>query len=308
MYKDLRVLFIGIPDMAYVCLDGMVEANVNIVGVMGAKKNHITYYTFKQHVMSLGLNYIDYDDLCEDKLIENIKSLKPDIAVVCSFNYKVPKVLLDCVKGGFINTHPALLPDYRGPNPYSSVIINDEKETGVTLHLMDEEFDTGDIVLQKAIPIMSTDTMGTLFNKLNVLGLDMLLEALELFSIGKLERRKQPKDGNFKYAKKIDDNTLDFNKSAKYLERFVRALNPFITTRTTFRNIQVTVFSAEATDEDVEGFDNGTIVKVENDRIYVKTQKGLFVPTSIQFGGFFISSVKEFVRIMNPQVGERLGI
>lgn len=306
MYKDLRVLFVGIPDMAYVCLDGLSKAGVNIVGVIGAKKTHNTYNAFKIYTLNKGLRYIDYDNLTDESFINEIKSLNADIAVVCSFNYKVPKVMLDSVKGGFINTHPALLPDYRGPNPYSSVIINNEEYTGVTLHMMDEEFDTGDIVMQKKIQILKNETMGTLFNKLNALGLDMLIEALDLFSKGELKRTKQPK-GEFKYASKVETSVIDFNKSAEEIERFIRAINPYIIAKTFFRGIPLSVFSADVAEDDTDkNIPCGTIVKVDDEHIYIKTSKGLIMPTAIQFGGFLVSSSKEFVSLMRPREGEVL--
>ena len=135
-----RILFVGIPDMAYIGLDGLLMAGVNIVGVLGPKKDHNMYFDFKNFAQSRRLNYIDYDELDEDKLIKTITDLDVDAAVVCSFNYKIPKK--------FINVHPSMLPKYRGGNPYSRVIMNGETETGVTIHFMDEVFDTGDIIAQ----------------------------------------------------------------------------------------------------------------------------------------------------------------
>jgi len=304
MYKDLRVLFVGIPDMAYVCLDGMVKAGINIVGVVGPKKTHNTYQAFRTFVKQRNLNFIEFDDLEDEGFINNIRALNADIAVVCSFNYKVPKVMLDSVKGGFINTHPALLPDYRGANPYSAVIINNEKYTGVTLHMMDEDFDTGDIVLQRKLEIQDNDTMGTLFNKQNQLGLEMLLEALELYSKGEMIRTPQAK-GEFKSANKIKSNIINFEQDAESVERFIRGLNPFILAKTYFRGFPLTVFTAEVDKSKADkNLPCGAIAKVTKDRFYIKTKDGLIAPTSIQFGGFFVSTAKEFVAIVNPQVGE----
>ncbi|MBQ9688428.1 methionyl-tRNA formyltransferase [bacterium] len=303
MYKDLKVLFVGIPDMAYVCLDGLIKAGVNIVGVIGAKKTHNTYLAFKDFVLKNNLKYIEFDELTDKTFLEEVKSLDADIAVVCSFNYKIPKELLDCVKGGFINTHPALLPDYRGPNPYSSVIINGEDYTGVTLHFMDENFDTGDIISQKKIRIFEKETMGTIFNKLNALGLDMLIEALELYSNNAIIRVKQP-EGKFKYASRVETNIIDFeNLTATEAERFIRALNPYIIAKTHFRGLLLSIFSAEVVDEDIEGT-YGSLVKKDSERFYIKTKDGLLAPTSVQFGGFFISTSKEFISLINPQIGE----
>ena len=105
-----RILFVGIPDMAYIGLDGLLMAGVNIVGVLGPKKNHNMYFDFKNFTLSRGLNYIEYDELDEPRLIETIQTLDVEVAVVCSFNYKIPKVLLKSTKDGFINVHPSMLP------------------------------------------------------------------------------------------------------------------------------------------------------------------------------------------------------
>lgn len=302
-----RILFVGIPDMAYVCLDGLVKSGVNIVGVVGAKKDHPTYWGFKNFVKNYNLNFIEYDNLDDIYFINKIKELKADLAVVCSFNYKVPKVFIEALKDGFINVHPSLLPQYRGPNPYSAVILNNEQETGVTLHFMDEKFDTGDIVLQKKIPISQNETMGTLFNKLNIVGLDMLLEMLKTYEKGALPRRNQP-EGDFKKGKLLDEKslTIDYNKTAFETECLIRALNPFVLARTSFRGALTKVLTAEILNEDVPSeILPGTIVKIENDKFYIKTGKGLLAITSMQFGSFFAGTSKEFIQILNPKVGEK---
>ena len=168
-------MFVGIPDMAYIGLDGLLMAGVNIVGVLGPKKDHNMYEDFRNFTYSRRLNFIEYDELNEPQLIQKIKDLV-EAAVVCSFNYKIPKVLMEVTRDGFINVHPSMLPKYRGGNPYSRVIMNGETETGVTIHFMDEGFDTGDIIAQKAYHIHSKATMGTLFNELNVIGIELLLQ------------------------------------------------------------------------------------------------------------------------------------
>lgn len=302
-----RVLFVGIPDMAYVCLDGLNMSGVNIVGVIGPKKEHPTYLNFKNFVNSRGINFIENEKLDDALFVQKIKDLSADIAVVCSFNYKIPKVLLDCVKDGFINVHPSLLPEYRGANPYSAVIMNGEKETGVTLHFMEETFDTGDIIAQKKLPVASIETMGTLFNRLNMLALEMLLETLKKHETMPLIRQKQP-SGDFKRGKAIsnEDMIIKYEKPALEIERFIRALNPFISAQTGFRGNIVKVFSADVIEEDFSTADlPGTIVKVVDNKFYVKTGKGLLSMTSLQFGSFFTGSAKEFIQILSPKEGER---
>lgn len=302
-----RVLFIGIPDMAYICLDGLCMSGVNVVGVVGPKKNHPTYYNFKNFVESRELNFIEYDKLSDADFIQKIKNLNADIAAVASFNYKIPKVLLDSVKDGFINIHPSLLPEYRGPNPYSSVIINGESQTGVTLHFMDETFDTGDIIAQKTMPVSAIETMGTLFNRLNVLGLDMLLEVLKKYETGPLSRQRQPAE-DYKYGKSMSGENIiiDFEQSAVQIESFIRALNPFVIAQTSFRENMVKVFTAEAIEQDShQTYSPGEIVHIEAEKFYVKTGKGLLAITSMQFGSFFTGTSREFIKMLNPKLGER---
>lgn len=304
-----RVLFIGIPDMAYVCLDGLKTAGVNIVGVMGAKKNHGTYQNFKDFVSERNLNFIEYDDMKDEKFLQTIKDLKIDVAVVCSFNYKVPKVFLDAIKDGFINVHPSLLPSYRGKNPYSSVIINNESQTGVTLHFMDEGWDTGDIIMQVKVPINPKETMGTLFNRLNFVGFEMLLKSLMEYEKAPLPRSVQPQ-GDFILAGSFEEQELfiNYNKSAIEIDRFVRGLNPFLIASTWFRNTFVKVYKTEIIkNPHPPKAPPGTIVKVDKDRFLVTTKDGFLSPTVIQFGSFFTGNAKDFIEILNPKIGEKFG-
>lgn len=301
-----RILFVGIPDMAYIGLDGLLMSGVNIVGVLGPKKDHNMFYDFKNFVISRGLNYIDYDELDEPQLVQKIRSLEIDAAVVCSFNYKIPKVLLESTRDGFINVHPSMLPKYRGGNPYTRVIMNGETETGVTIHFMDENFDTGDIIAQKAYHIHSKATMGTLFNELNVLGIELLLQVLRTYETQELPRIKQPA-GNFVSGNGLNPKEIfiNYNKSAEEIERFIRALNPFILASTTFRGNLMKIMKAEvASDAFSIPHPAGTVSKIEDDKFFIATSKGLIVPTVLQFGSFFISDSKDFIRIVNPKIGE----
>lgn len=301
-----RILFVGIPDMAYIGLDGLLMAGVNIVGVLGPKKEHNMYSEFKKFVQSRKLEYIEYKELDDSELIEKIRSMDIDAAVVCSFNYKIPKILLESVKDGFLNVHPSMLPKYRGGNPYSRVIMNGETETGVTIHFMDGSFDTGDIVAQKPYHIHSKATMGTLFNELNLLGIELLLQVLQNYETQPLQRIPQPK-GNFVTAKGLTDSELfiNYNKTAEEIERFIRSLNPFILASTTFRGNMLKIMKAEvASDAFCVPHPAGTVSKIEDDKFFIATSKGLIVPTVMQFGSFFIGDSKDFIRIVNPKIGE----
>jgi methionyl-tRNA formyltransferase len=172
---------------------------------------------------------------------------------------------------------------------------------------MDEGFDTGDIVAQKKLAITPMETMGTLFNRLNILALNLLLETLKKYEKGELTRQKQP-EGDYDKGNAISNEKLfiDYNKSAKEIERFVRALNPFLISATVFRKNIVKVYASEAFEDKSErAHAPGTIVKVDDSRFYVATAEGLIAPTVMQFGSFFVGTSKDFIRILGPKVGEK---
>lgn len=291
--------------MAYVCLDGLLAAGVNIVGVMGPKKSHNTYAQFKNFVLSRNMNFIEWESLKAPEFLEYLKSLNLDAAVVASFNYKIPKELLDIPKAGFINIHPSLLPKYRGGNPYSSVIINGEPETGVSIHFMDEGFDTGDLITQKKVQIAPFETMGTLFNRLNLLGMQMLVGVLGDLEKGDLPRYKQP-EGEFIAGASIkeEDLFIDYTKTSIEIDRFIRGLNPFLIASTMFRGNMIKVFMSQIATGDSSKYKPGSIAAVEPDRLYIATGDGFICPTALQFGSYFVGNAQDFIRILAPKVGE----
>ena len=180
-YKK-RVLFVGMPDMAIICLTKLIEAGINIVGVVPPHPQEQTFELMCSFASSLKLPIITYENrLDEIDFLHKVRQLNADIAVVCSYGKKFPPEFLKTVKDGFVNCHPSLLPEYRGANPYSHVIINNETQTGVTLHFMDENFDTGNIIAQTKVKIEPNETMGTLFNKMNFFCADFLIEFLSKY-------------------------------------------------------------------------------------------------------------------------------
>ncbi|MCD8378309.1 MAG: methionyl-tRNA formyltransferase [Candidatus Gastranaerophilales bacterium] len=302
-----RILFIGVPDMGYIGLDTLLCAGVNIVGVMGPLKTHNTYFAFRNFVFSKKLNFIEYDNLKSPELLNYLKNLNIDLAVVCSFNNKIPMEFINSVKDGILNVHPSLLPLYRGGNPYSRVIMNNEKETGVTIHFMSENFDEGDIVFQEKCPVEPFETMGTIFEKTNKIGCRLLLKAIiEYEKSPALPKIKQP-DGDFAIARNLTQNEqfIDYDKTAAEIERFVRALNPYITALTVFRNQIIRVHKVKYTNETAPlKCQNGEIFRISKDEIYIKTAKGTIIPEVIQYGGCFIGDAYDFIKIVKPETGE----
>lgn len=305
-YKK-KILFIGMPDMAIICLARLIAEGFNIIGVVPPHHSDPTYDFMVKFARNEGLHVINYEKTINDPdFVNKIKILKPDLALVCSYNKKINPPLLNSVKDGFVNVHPSILPHYRGANPYSHVIINDETETGVTMHFMDENFDTGNIIRLKKLPLEHKDTMGTLFTRLNFLSADMITDFLKQYELNPVIKSVPQPFGEFEKACAIDSgnmkNYINWTKDAAYIERFVRALNPFISAMTTFRGVFVKVFSSDFCAKKTNEVP-GTIVSVK-ETLGVATGNGILSIKSMQFGSYMISDSKEFIEKFRPQIGE----
>ncbi len=305
-----KILFIGMPDMALSCLNKLIKNGINVVGVIPPPKNDPTNKLLTSTAERLGLKVIQYNNSLKDTdFLEKIKNLNADIGVVASFNQKIPKELLTLTKDGFINLHPSLLPDYRGANPYSHVIINGEKESAITLHFMDENFDTGDIISQYRFKIDEDETMGTLFMRTNDMCAAMLFEALDYYETRRLPRKPQPKGGKYKkaYALSFENHNvfIDWNKSAEEIERFIRALNPFIGAFTHYKDTIVRINSANIIKKHHK-LKPGSIYNA-NKSLKIACGKDILEIESVQFGAYFISTGEDIVNRVDFKKGEYFG-
>lgn len=307
--KKLKIIFVGMPDMALVCLEGLLQKKINIVGVVPPKKTHETYNYFKQYVEFHNLNFLDFENSCNEKnYIEKLKELNADIGVVCSYNYKLSKDFLSTTKMGYINSHPSMLPQYRGAAPYFHIIKNGEKKSGITLHFMDETFDTGDIIYQEEFDLLPFETMGTLFNRTNFLLKDALIKVLdEIEKKGKINTITQEKKGNFKEAPKVDGNfRVRWNTSSVFeIENMIRACNPFYNYFAFFRGVNMKLLKAQAIIKE-HNLKFGEITLVNENELIIAAKGGFLSLEFIQIGTWGIFRPQEFNLIFSPKVGEIL--
>lgn len=305
--EKFKIIFVGIPDMALVCLSNLVKQKFNIVGVVPPKKNHDTYNFFKNFVGNLGLNLIEFDKSPNEKeYLDKIKALNADIGVICSYNTKLSADFIKTTKMGYINCHPSLLPDYRGGAPYFHIINNGEKISGITLHFIDEEFDTGDIVYQEKFDVMPFETMGSIFNRTNYMISDALIEVLKkLERDKKIKRYPQPKNKDFKTAPIVDGNfRLRWNTYTNIeIERLLRACNPFYNVFTSFRGANVKVIKAEAVDLKHD-FKFGKIIKADENTLLVATKGGAINITVLNIGSWGLFNNKDFYYMFTPTSDE----
>ncbi|OIO31451.1 MAG: hypothetical protein COS94_04600 [Candidatus Hydrogenedentes bacterium CG07_land_8_20_14_0_80_42_17] len=157
-----------------------------------------------------------------------IKESEIDSVIVAGWEEKIPSWIYSSTRRGGWNIHPSLLPNYRGHNPYFYAIRDGLKETGITVHSLSEELDCGDILLQRRIAISKSDTIGSLWKRLNQLGAEAGIETIRLLSEGEIKTFCQPK-GKYPTAPKVksSDFILSSEMSCEEANRLVRACNPF---------------------------------------------------------------------------------
>jgi methionyl-tRNA formyltransferase len=153
---------------------------------------------------------------------------RPDLGVVASFGALIPPEAINWPKKGLLNLHPSLLPKYRGPTPVPTAILNDERETGLTIIKVDEQIDHGPIVAQFKEAIKKEDTSESLLNHLFAVGGEVLITILPPFLEDRIEIKKQNHE-QATYTKKLarGDGKIDWSKPAGYQERFIRAMFPW---------------------------------------------------------------------------------
>lgn len=182
----IRVLFMGTPEFSATVLSGLAEEKYHIVGVITRKdkpigrKQEVTESAVKKKASEYGL-LVEQPEKLDQSAVEKIRDLKPDLIIVAAYGKILPKEILDIPGFGCINVHASLLPKWRGASPIQNALLTGATETGVTLMLMDEGMDTGNILVQKKIAIAPEDTQASLSICLAEVGRDALLETLPLW-------------------------------------------------------------------------------------------------------------------------------
>ena len=229
----MRIVFMGTPDIAAVCLSKLIDAGREVVGVItGEDKargrgNVMTPTPVKSLADKNSIPVYTPKTLRDEAFMEILRELSPDIIVVVAYGKILPAEVLFYPKHGSINVHVSLLPKYRGAAPMQRAIMDGEKETGVTIMYMDEGLDTGDIILQESFPIDKNDNFETIHDKSAEIGGNLMLKALAEIENGTATRTKQ-NEALASYAKKIEKSEakIDLTKSAEVLDPIIRGLTP----------------------------------------------------------------------------------
>ena len=176
---------------------------------------------------------------------EDLKRIRPELVIVANYGKIIPQNVLDIPKYGILNVHPSLLPKYRGASPIQYAILNGEKETGVTIILMDAKVDHGPILAQKKTDIGKNENSSELYERLAILGANLLTDVIPDWIRGEIKlRRQNEKDATYTKRLKREDGKINQRKSAKEIEKQIRAFHIWPGTYTLYKGKRLKILEA----------------------------------------------------------------
>ncbi len=309
--EKFEILFMGTPHFAVESLKKLIESNKKIVGVVTApdkpagRGSEVTESPVKQFALANNLKVLQPVNLKDAGFIKQITEINPSLIVVVAFRM-LPKGLWQLPEFGTINLHASLLPQYRGAAPINWAIINGETKTGVTTFFIEENIDTGKILLQKEVPIEKNDNAKTLHDKLMCEGANLLNDTItglmnnELTAVDQLALL-QP-DTVLNSAPKIYRETcrIDWSKSLNYIQNFIRGLSPTPAAWTELISDENIISPVKIFESEVEfttgSFSAGKIIRDGKTYLKIAHSDGYLRVLSIQIPGKRQLTVSEFLK------------
>lgn len=299
----------GTPDFAVESLKTLVENKYEVVGVITApdrpagRGRKIQESAVKKYAVSQNIKVLQPEKLKNPEFIEELKSLKSNLQVVVAFRM-LPEIVWNMPEYGTFNLHASLLPQYRGAAPINWAIMNGEKKSGVTTFFIEKEIDTGKILFQEKVKIKKNDTAGTLHDKLMTVGGELVLRTVKAIESDDYSETSQESlftsEKELKPAHKIfkEDCKIDWTKSMKKINNFVRGLSPYPCAWTEFNDengkaLSLKIYQIEILDKKKYKFN----IKSDNKTfIHIETPKGKLSIIEFQPAGKRKMQVVDFLK------------
>lgn len=309
----MRIIFMGTPEFAVQVLEAIVKAGHEVVGVYTqpdkpkGRGKSMQYTPVKEKALEYNIPVFQPEQVRKPEVVEEMKKLKPEAVVVVAFGQILPETILNLPPLGCINVHASLLPKYRGAAPIQRVIIDGEKESGVTTMYMAKGLDTGDMIEKMVVPIESKETGGTYHDKLAAAGAELCLSTLQKLADGTAPRIPQDDELSC-YAHMLNKSMgeLDFQKPAEELERLIRGLNPWPSAYTRLEGKTLKIYEADVIEEEGTA-EPGTVTAVDKKSFTVQCNPGALRITSLQMEGKKRMETAAFLLGYRISAGMQLG-
>ncbi len=284
----MKVGFFGTPDIASHVLKRLCREH-DVVFLVAPEDKRCGRNLQVQHCSSKELAACEDIPVLQPKtlktpeFLEELKTYNADIFVVVAYGKLIPRSIFEMPKFGTINLHPSLLPEYRGAAPVEWALVNGERVTGVTVQMINEKLDAGDIVLQEKIELSSSITSGELYELVMPLGEELVLKSIELLSKGR--DMLVPQDhSRATHCAKIDRDTahIVWSKSFSEIHNLVRGLNPKPAAWTTFRGMNIKIWKTIPFHDDEISLLPGEIMKYHKKHLLAGTGSGILEILEIQ--------------------------
>ncbi len=267
MSKSLNIVFFGTPDFAMPVLEALIKEGYNVS-------------RFQPRTLK------------DEQVFEEFKNLKPDICIIAAYGKILPQKYIDIPKYGFINIHPSILSKYRGPSPIQTAILNGDKETGVSIMLIDSEVDHGPILAEEKYELDAkyfSETAHDLFK----IGADLILDTIPRYINGEIKPKEQDHT-KATFTKMFDrkDGRINWQEPASKIYDRIRALGAEPGTWTTWKGKALNIFGVEILNKESDA--PGLVEKIDGN-VAVITKKCYLILKSIQLEGGKIMDAKSFV-------------
>ncbi len=310
----MRIVFMGTPDFGIPSLEKLINSKHEVGGVVTAPDKpkgrglQLSESPVKKFSREHNLKILTPENLKSDDFFYSLKELTPDLSVVVAFRI-LPERIFNLPKLGTVNLHASLLPKYRGAAPINWALINGETKTGLTTFFIQKRVDTGDLLLQREIDILSEETFGELHDRMANLGADILLETVDLIEKGEAKPIRQD-HALATPAPKItrEHCQIDWSREAVQIKNQIRGLSPTPAAFTWYTGKILKIFKASVIGETPFASGFGEVVEADSkEKIWVKTRKGILSLLELQPEGKRKMSAEEFVRGYRISLGEKLG-
>ena len=311
---SLKIIFAGTPEFAAVALEKFLQSSHQVVAVYtqpdrpSGRGLKLTESAVKTLALAHDIPLHQPANFKDDKEQEILANYNADVMVVAAYGLLLPSTILRTPRLGCINIHPSLLPRFRGAAPIQRTIYAGDVKTGVTIMQMEEGLDTGPILLKLEYTLTLDETSKSLHDKLAELGAAACLETMDLLAENKIE--VIPQDNALAtYAQKIskEEALIDWEQPAVFLDREIRAFNPWPVCYTSFQGKNLRIWSAKALQQ-IHNKSPRTIIHASHEGIDIATGEGVLRLLEVQLPGGKVMSITDFYNAHREELkeGERL--